>query len=119
MTFAAAEDQLSPPTEALVVRIAVTAASCSDLVIGQALVHLQGRHRPTRPADDPGRHACDRGPRRHVMQDNTARTDLGVAADLDIAEHFCPSAQQHAVPHFRVPVATLLAGAAQRHLVQD
>src|SRR5438477_874047 len=27
----------------------------------------------------------------HVLQDNTARTDLGVVADLDIAEHFCPS----------------------------
>jgi SIR2-like domain len=97
----------------------VTAAFWSDLVIGQALVHLQGWHRPTRPADDPGRHACDCGPGRHVMQDNTARTDLGVAADLDIAEHFCPSAQQHAVAHFRMPVAALLAGAAERHLVQD
>jgi hypothetical protein len=58
-------------------------------------------------------------PGRHVMQDNTARADLGVAADLEIAEHFCPSTQQHAVSYFRVPVATLLAGAAERHLVQD
>ena len=41
------------------------------------------------------------------MQDNAARADLGVAADLDIAEHFCPSTQQHAVAHLRVPVATL------------
>ena len=53
------------------------------------------------------------------MQDDTARANLGVAADLDIAEHFCPSAQQHAVAHFRVPVAALLAGAAERHLMQD
>jgi hypothetical protein len=36
---------------------------------------------------------------------NTARANLGVGADLDIAEHFCPSAEQHAVTHFRVPVA--------------
>ena len=49
------------------VRIAVTAGSWSDLVIGQALVHLQGRHRPTRPADDPGRHSCDCGAGRHVL----------------------------------------------------
>ena len=47
------------------------------------------------------------------MQDDTARADLGVAADLDIAEHFCPSAQQHAVAHFRVPVAALFAGATK------
>ena len=53
------------------------------------------------------------------MQDDTTRTDLGVAADLNIAEHFCPSTQQHAVTHLRVPIATLLAGAAERHLVQD
>ena len=53
------------------------------------------------------------------MQDDTARRDLSVAADLDIAEHFCPSAQQHTVAHFRVPVAALLAGAAERHLMQD
>ena len=83
-------------------------ASRSNLVIGQALVHLQGRHRPTRPGDDPGWHACDSGPRWHVMQDNTARADLGVAADLDITEHLCSSAQQHPIAHFRVPVATLL-----------
>jgi adenylate cyclase len=30
-----------------------------------------------------------------------------------------PSAQEHAVPHFRVSVATLLAGTAERHLMQD
>ncbi len=51
------------------------------------------------------------------MQDDTARADLGVATDLDIAEHFCPSAQQHAVAHFRMPVATLLASAAERYLM--
>jgi len=44
------------------------------------------------------------------MQDNTAGADLDVATDLDVAEHFCPSAQQHAVAHFRVSVAALLAG---------
>ena len=53
------------------------------------------------------------------MQDDTARADLGVATDLNIAEHFCPSAQQHPVAHFRVPVATLLAGAAEPYLMQD
>ena len=53
------------------------------------------------------------------MQDDTACRDLGVAADLDIAEHFCPGAQQHAIAHFRVPVAALRAGAAERHLMQD
>ena len=36
---------------------------------------------PTRPADDPGRHACDCGPGRHVLQGKTARGDLGVAAE--------------------------------------
>src|SRR5580693_3461752 len=97
----------------------VTAASRSDLVIGQALVHLQGRHQPARPADDPRRDTCDRGAGRNVMQDDTARADLGVATDLNIAEHFCPSAEQHAVAHFRMPVATLLASAAERYFMQD
>jgi hypothetical protein len=34
----------------------------------------------------------DGGTRRHVMQDDTTRADLGIAADLDITEHFRPSA---------------------------
>ena len=53
------------------------------------------------------------------MQDNTACADFGVAADLDIAKYLCPSAQEHTVAHFWMSVAALLAGAAERHLMQD
>jgi hypothetical protein len=37
------------------------------------------------------------------MQDNTARTDLGAAADLDVAEHFCPSAQAETASNSFLP----------------
>ena len=40
-------------------------------------------------------------------------------ADLDIAEDFRARADQHAVTDFRVAVAGLLAGAAERHALQD
>jgi hypothetical protein len=71
------------------------------------------------PEDDPGRHACYRGARRHIMQDDTACADFGIAADLDIAKYLCPSTQQHTVAHFRMSVAALLSGAAESHLMQD
>ena len=40
-------------------------------------------------------------------------------ADLDVAEDLRAGADQHAMTDLRVPVAGLLAGAAERHALQD
>ena len=40
-------------------------------------------------------------------------------ADLDIAENFRAGADHHAVADFRMAVPVFLAGAAERHVLQD
>ena len=47
-----------------------------------------------------------------------ARRDPRAMANLDIAEDLGAGADQHAVPDFRMPVADLLAGAAQGHVLK-
>ena len=52
-------------------------------------------------------------------QHDRARRHPRAMADLDIAEHFGAGADQHAAADFRMAVADLLAGAAERHALQD
>ncbi len=57
---------------------------------------------------------CGTGAKHH-----RAGRDLGAMADLDVAEDFRAGADQHAVADLRMAVAAGLAGAAERHAVQD
>jgi hypothetical protein len=52
------------------------------------------------------------------MQDHAARADLGTVADPDIAQDLCTSADRDAAADFGMPIADLLAGSAERDLVQ-
>src|SRR6185437_16473621 len=56
---------------------------------------------------------------RHVDEDDAAGADFGVPADLDIAEHLGAGREEDAVAHLGVAVAALLAGATERHLLED
>src|SRR5690606_7390168 len=69
----------------------------------------------TRAADDLGGHADSRAMGRHVMQNHAARADAAVFADLDIAENLRAHADEYAAMDLGMPVAGLLARAAQRH----
>ena len=55
----------------------------------------------------------------HVREHHAAGADLRPGPDLDVAEQLRARADQHPGPDFGVPVAGLLPGAAQGHLVQD
>ena len=46
------------------------------------------------------------------------RRNARAMPDLDVAEDLCTGPDQHAVPHLGVAVADVLAGAAQRHVLQ-
>ena len=56
---------------------------------------------------------------RHRLHHHRARGDARAMADLDIAENFRAGADQHAAADLRMAVLVLLAGAAERHAVQD
>jgi hypothetical protein len=58
------------------------------------------------------------GPLRHVAQHDRPCSDLRPGTNAHIAEHAGAGADQHPVPDLGVPVAGLLAGAAQRHAMQ-
>ena len=70
---------------------------------------------PTMRAGTPG----DRLVVRHRLQHDRAGRDPGAMADLDVAEDFRARADQHAVADLGMAVAGLLAGAAERHALQD
>ena len=71
-----------------------------------------------RVADDLGRHARDGDIVRHRLEHHRSRRDARAAADLDIADDVGARADQHAVADLRMAVAVVLAGAAERHVVQ-
>ena len=70
-------------------------------------------------ADDLGRNARDRDVVRHRFQHHRARRDARAMSDLDIAENFRARADHHAVADLRMAVPVFLAGAAERHAMQD
>ena len=52
-------------------------------------------------------------------QHDRARRDARAMADLDVAENLRARADQNAMADLGMPVAGLLAGAAERHALQD
>src|SRR5262249_12806850 len=83
------------------------------------LVHGAGRLRAAGLTHDFRRNAGDRDIVGYRFNDNRARRDTRAMADLDIAENLRARADHNAAPNFRVAVLVLLAGAAQRDVVQD
>ena len=75
--------------------------------------------RSRRIADDLGRHAGHGDVVRHRLEHDRARRDARAMADLDVAEDLRARADQHAAADLRMAVAVVLAGAAERHVVQD
>ena len=83
-----------------------------------ALIHFERRFRHVDATDDAGRHAGRGAARRHRLEHDRTRRDLGAGADLDVAEHLGAGAQQYAAPHLRMTVAAFLAGTAQGDAMQ-
>ena len=83
------------------------------------MIHGAGRLFARRVADDLGRHARNRHVVRHGLQHHRARRHARAAPDLDIADDARARADQHTVGDLRMPVAVILAGATERHAVQD
>src|SRR5688572_7880234 len=97
---------------------AKTSLFCSWLdVRSELVIHDPGRFLAAGIADDLGRDAGDGAIGRHVMQHHRARRDPGAMADLDIAEDLGAGADEDAMADLRMPVAGLLAGAAERHFL--
>ena len=90
-----------------------------DGFFGEDLVHVARRLGAAGLADNARRHAGDGLVVRHRRQHDRAGGDARAMADLDIAENLRARADQHAVADLRMAVAGLLAGAAQRHALQD
>src|SRR5581483_6082383 len=83
------------------------------------LVHRARRLGAARLADDLGRHAGNRDIVRHRLDHDRARRDTRAMADLDIAQNLRARADHHAAADFRMTVLMLLAGAAERDVMQD
>src|SRR5690606_14822076 len=84
------------------------------------LVHdLGGRHAfAARSADRARWHARNRATRRDLRKHNRTRGNARVLTDLDIAQHLRAGADHHAAADFRMAIAALFAGAAERHRVE-
>src|ERR1700724_133721 len=89
----------------------------ADYQVVNHLVHRTRRFGAPGLADDPGRHAGDGDIIGHGFYDNRAGGNPGTVPDLDVAQDFCAGADHYAATNFRVPVAELLAGAAERYIV--
>src|SRR5438876_885288 len=74
---------------------------------------------PIYTSAESGRNSRDRHIVRHRLHHYRARGDAGAMADLDVAENFRARPDQYAVADLGMAVLVLLAGAAQRHVVQD
>ena len=66
-------------------------------------------------ADDPAGHADDRRIGRHLAQDDRIGRNARVVANLERAEHLRARADHDVVAERRVPLADVLARAAERH----
>ena len=70
-------------------------------------------------ADDPAGHADDRRIGRHLAQDDRIGRNARVVADLERAEHLRARADHDVVAERRVPLADVLARAAERHALVE
>src|SRR6185312_11802947 len=70
-------------------------------------------------AHDLGWHSGDRDIVRDRLDDNRPGGDARAMPDFDIAKDLGAGADHHATTDFRVTVLVLLAGAAERYIVQD
>ena len=84
----------------------------------QDLVHRARRLGAAGLTDDAGRHARHGLVVRHGVQHHRAGGDACAIADFDVAENLGASADQHAVADLGVAIARILAGAAERHVLQ-
>ena len=83
-----------------------------------SLIHLQPRLVGLGLAYDLGGNAGNCGVRRNFVENHAAGGDLGALADLDVAEDLGSGPNQYALPHFGMTIASLLAGATQRHFMK-
>src|SRR5262249_17804138 len=91
---------------------------CSAVVVMKQVVHRARRLWAAGLADDLGRNTGDRGVVRHRLENDRSGGDPRAVADFDIAEDFRAGADQYAVTDFWMAIARLLAGPAERHLLQ-
>ena len=77
-----------------------------------------GSAQPAVP-DHLGGDAGDSGLARHRMSTTEPAATREQSADLDIAEYLRAGGDHHASPHLGMAIAALLAGAAQRHALQN
>src|SRR5689334_12702962 len=92
----------------------------SDLVVEilDDLIHLLRRTIRSGAIRQVSRYANCGATWRYRLQDHRPRSDARVLANLDVAEHLGAHRQQHAAPHFRMPVALLFARATESYAVQ-
>src|SRR5262245_2988565 len=89
------------------------------VVIMKQVVHRARRLWASGLADDLGRNTGDRSVVRHRLEDDRSGGDARAVADFDIAEDFGASADQYAAANFWMAIARLLAGSAERHVLQN
>eukprot|EP00968_Pinguiococcus_pyrenoidosus_P014670 scaffold1330_cov240-Pinguiococcus_pyrenoidosus.AAC.38 len=88
------------------------------LLLHQFLLHL-ATWLARRPADGPRGHSRDDRVGRDVVLHHGSRADDDAVADLYGAQDGRPRADEHVVPHFRVPIHVSSPGASEGHVVQD
>src|SRR6202167_6505803 len=89
-----------------------------ECLFGEDLVHVASRLGAARLADDACGNAGDRLVVRDRVKDHRARRHPRAIANLDIAEDLRPRSDQDAMADLRMPVTSLLAGAAEGHALE-
>src|SRR4029453_19074584 len=87
--------------------------------IVEQLVHGGGGLGATGLADDLSRNTGDRGVVWHRLEHDRSGGDAGAVTDFDIAEDLGARPDQYPPADLGMTVPRLLAGAAERHLLQD
>src|SRR5512144_2272879 len=83
------------------------------------LVHGARRLWAARLPDDLGRYAGNCDIVRYRLDDNRSRGNARAVANLDVAQDFRACADHYAAADFRMTVFVLLAGTAERHVMQN
>src|SRR5262249_39614750 len=89
------------------------------VVIMKQVIHRARRLWTSGLADDLSRNTGDRGVVRHRLENDRSGCDARTVADFDIAEDFGAGADQYAMADFRMAIARLLAGSAERPRLQN
>src|SRR5271166_997223 len=90
-----------------------------ERLLSQNLVHVARGLRAAGLADDARGHAGHRLVMRHGCEHDRSRRHPRAVTDFDVAQNFRPRADQDAMADLGMPVAGLLARAAERHALQD